>query len=161
MKVSIIVAASANNVIGKDNALPWHLPEDLRHFKKLTTGKPILMGRKTHESIGKPLPNRRNIVLSRDPAFEAPGCDVVVSVERALELVREVEELMVIGGSAVYEKLFPLAQRIYLTRIHSVVEGDTFFPPLDNSDWKLVEREDRPADGQREYSFSFLVLDRN
>lgn len=160
MKISIIVAAAANNVIGRDNGLPWHLPEDLRRFKELTTGKAILMGRKTHESIGKALPNRRNIVLSRDPAFTAAGCEVVASIDEALDLVKNESELMVIGGYAVYEKLFPQTQRVYLTRIHSIIEGDTLFPSLETSEWNLVEREDLQANDDREYSFSFLVLDR-
>lgn len=160
MKISIIVAAAANNVIGRDNAMPWHLPEDLRRFKELTIGKAILMGRRTHESIGKALPNRRNIILSRDPAFTAPGCEVVASVEEALDLVKGEAELMVIGGYAVYKKLFPQTQRVYLTRIHSIIEGDTLFPSLETSEWNLVEREDLLANDEREYSFSFLVLDR-
>ncbi len=160
MKISIIVAAAANNVIGRDNGMPWHLPEDLRRFKALTTGKPILMGRKTHQSIGKALPDRRNIILSRDLSFTADGCDVVASIDEALDLVAGEKELMVIGGNAVYDKLFPQTQRVYLTRIHSIIEGDTLFPELKNSDWQLVEREDFLANDQREYSFSFLVLDR-
>ena len=160
MKVSIIVAAAANNVIGRDGGLPWHLPEDLRRFKALTLGKPLLMGRKTHESIGRPLPGRRNIVLTRQTGYVAEGCDVVASVESALEIAGGADELMVIGGNAVYEMMLPHCGRIYLTRVHEAVDGDTFFPDLDESHWQLVERQDFAAGPDRPHAFSFLVLDR-
>lgn len=160
MKISIIVAAAANNVIGREGKLPWHLPEDLRRFKELTLGKPLLMGRKTHESIGRALPGRQNIVLTRQPGYQAIGCNVVDSVAAALEIARGAEELMVIGGNAVYEMMLPLSGRIYLTRVHEAVDGDTFFPEIDADHWQLVDRQDFAASPDRPHAFSFLVLDR-
>lgn len=160
MKISIIVAAAANNVIGRDGGLPWHLPEDLRRFKELTLGKPLLMGRKTHESIGRPLPGRQNIVLTRQTGYEATGCKVVGTIESALAIAKGAEELMVIGGNAVYEMMLPLCERIYLTRVHEAVDGDTFFPEIDTNHWQLTDRQDFAANPDRPHAFSFLVLDR-
>lgn len=160
MKISIIVAAAANNVIGKDGGLPWHLPEDLKRFKSLTLGKPLLMGRKTFESIGRPLPERRNIILTRQLRYQAPGCTVVGTVESALEVAKGADELMVIGGTAIYEEMLPRCERIYLTRIHEIIEGDTWFPEIETGQWQLVSREDCPANDNRPHSFSYLVLDR-
>ena len=158
--VSLIVAAAANDVIGVDNRLPWHLPEDLRRFRDITMGKPIVMGRRTHESIGRALPGRRNVVLSRRPGYAAEGCEVVGGLDAALALLREAEEVMVIGGAALYREALPLASRIYLTRLHRPFDGDTRFPSLDNADWRAVEREDFPADGERELGYSYLTLER-
>jgi dihydrofolate reductase len=160
MKISIIVAAAANNVIGREGGLPWHLPEDLRRFKELTLGKPLLMGRKTHESIGRALPGRQNIVLTRQPGYQAAGCHVVGSVDSALEIAKGADELMVIGGNAVYQMMLPRSGRIYLTRVHEAVEGDTVFPETDANHWQLVERQDFAANPDRPHAFSFLVLDR-
>ena len=160
MKISLIVAAATNNMIGRDGALPWHLSEDLRRFKHLTTGKPLIMGRLTHESIGKPLPDRRNIVVSRRAGLDIAGCEVVASPDDALKLVADADEVMIIGGRQIYEHMLPKADRIYMTRIHASPDGDTFFPELNNEEWQVVEQEDFAADDSRPHSFSFITLDR-
>lgn len=158
--VSLIVAAAANDVIGVDNRLPWQLPEDLRRFRDITMGKPIVMGRRTHESIGRALPGRRNIVLSARPGYSAEGCEVADGLDNGLALARGAAEVMVIGGAALYREALPLARRIYLTRLHRPFEGDTRFPSLDNADWRAVERQDFPAGGERELGYSYLTLER-
>ena len=160
MKISIVVAMGANGVIGRDNQLPWHLPADLRHFKQTTMGKPILMGRKTYESIGRPLPGRTNIVITRDAGYTADGCVVVHSIEAAMQAVREQEEIMVIGGAEFYRQVLPYADTIYLTRIHEDFEGDTFFPELTAAEWREVERTDCEPDAKNPHRYSFLRLDR-
>ncbi len=160
MKISLIVAAATNNVIGRDGALPWHLSEDLKRFKRLTTGKTIIMGRLTHESIGKALPDRRNIVVSRRAGLDIDGCEVMATLDDALMLAAGAEEIMVIGGGNIYEQILPQADRIYMTRIHASPDGDTFFPELNNEEWQVVEQEDFAADDARPYSFSFITLDR-
>lgn len=142
-RVALIVATSRNGVIGRDGALPWHLPEELQHFKRLTLGKPIIMGRLTWESIGRPLPGRTNIVVSRAPDYEAQGAEVVPSLEAALDRasqrVEVDDEIMIIGGAHIYRAALPLADRIYRTRIDVEVEGDAFFPELDSTRWRLLE----------------------
>lgn len=158
--VSLVVAAAANNVIGIDNRLPWHLPEDLGHFRRVTMGKPVVMGRRTHESIGRPLPGRRNIVLSRDPQYRAKGCETARSLHEALALAADAPEVMIIGGAALYREALPHARRIYLTRLHRPFEGDTRFPGLDSADWRAVAREDVPPAGDRDFGFSYLTLER-
>ena len=160
MKISIVVAMAANRVIGKDNRLPWHLPADLKHFKETTMGKPILMGRKTWESIGRPLPGRTSIVITRDEAYEAPGCIVVHSIKAALQAAGEQEEVMIIGGAEFYRQVLAYADRIYLTRIHQDFEGDTRFPRLDEAEWKEAGRVDCEADESNPYAYSFIRLDR-
>lgn len=160
MKISLIVAAAMNNVIGRDGGLPWHISEDLKRFKQLTVGKPIIMGRLTHESIGKPLPDRRNIVISSQQDLTIDGCEVVTTPEDALKLAGAAEEVMVIGGGKVYEQMLPKADRIYMTRVHTSVEGDTYFPELDEDEWQLVAKEDFPADDSGKPGFSFLIMDR-
>ncbi|MGI9224218.1 MAG: dihydrofolate reductase [Woeseiaceae bacterium] len=160
MTVSLIVAASTNNVIGSDGELPWHLPDDLRNFKRLTTGKPIVMGRKTFDSIGKPLPDRRNVVISRDPDYVAAGCDVVTSPEAALELLHDAAEVMIIGGSQIYRAFLPLADRVCLTRVHAEIEGDTMFPELDTNEWTLVSSESHGADDAHRFAFDCMEFDR-
>ncbi len=160
MKISLIVAAATNNVIGRDGALPWHLSEDLKRFKRLTAGKTIIMGRLTHESIGKALPDRRNIVVSRCAGLDIDGCEVVATLDDALMLAAGAEEIMVIGGGNIYEQILPQADRIYMTRIHASPDGDTFFPELNNEEWQVVEQEDFAADDSRPHSFSFITLDR-
>jgi dihydrofolate reductase len=159
MKVSAVVAVSDNDVIGRDNALPWHLPADLAHFKRRTMGKPILMGRKTYESIGRPLPGRRNIVMSRG-AFAAPGVDTVRTLEEARALVAGEPELAVIGGEQVFRLALPDTDVIYLTRVHVTVDGEVRMPPLDPSQWREVEREDRAADEKNSHAMSFITLER-
>lgn len=145
MKISLIVAVAENGVIGQGGRLPWRLPADLQHFKRITMGKPMLMGRKTWASIGKPLPGRRNLVISRDPRFVATGAEVFHSVDDALHATDEVPELMVIGGAEMYRALLPRAHTVYLTRVHARPEGDTVFPDL-SADWVRVSSEFRPAD---------------
>jgi len=158
--ISLIVAMDRNRLIGRGNALPWHLPADLAHFKSLTLGKPIIMGRKTYESIGRPLPGRHNIVISRNPAFNAPGCTVVASVEAALAAAGEVDEVMVIGGAQLYAELLPRAQRIYLTRIDADFDGDAWFPPVDDATWQEVACSTQTADERNPFSYSFVTLER-
>jgi dihydrofolate reductase len=161
MRISLVVAMAANRVIGRDNGLPWHLPADLQHFKRITMGKPILMGRRTWESIGRPLPGRTSIVISRDAGYAAPGCIVVHSIDAALQAAAECgDEAMVIGGAEFYRQVLPRADTLYLTRIHADFEGDTFFPELDDSEWREVEHSDREPDVKNPYRYSFIRLDR-
>jgi dihydrofolate reductase len=158
--ISIIVAASANNVIGAQGDLPWHLSDDLRRFKAVTMGKPIVMGRKTWESIGRALPGRQNIVITRRQGFVADGCDVVHSVDEAMRVAGNVDEIMVIGGSEVYEVFLPAAQRLYLTRVHADVDGDAFFRAVEEDEWQLVSEETRSADERNEFDYSFRIYER-
>ena len=160
MRVSLIVAASANNVIGVRGELPWRLPVDLRRFKQVTTGKPIVMGRLTWDSIGHRLPDRQNIVISRNPDFVAPGCDIVASPDEAVDMAGDVDELIIIGGGQLYREFLPRAQRIYLTRVAVDIEGDACFPELDDSEWHETSRESYPADAGHAYSFDIIQLDR-
>jgi dihydrofolate reductase len=158
--ISLVVAMARNRVIGRDNGLPWRLSEDLKRFKATTLGKPILMGRKTFESIGKPLPGRRNIVLTRDRTWCAEGVEVAGSVEEALELAQGAPELAVIGGAEIYRLMLPMADRIYLTRVEAEVSGDTEFPRLDSTQWTEVRAGAHPADERNQYPATFLILDR-
>lgn len=160
MLISLVVAMARNQVIGRDNALPWRLPADLRHFKTLTWGKPILMGRKTYESIGKPLPGRANLVLTRDRQWRAEGVAVVGSVDEALSRVQESPEVACIGGAEIFRLVLPAAGRIYLTRIQADIAGDTVFPPLDPSQWKEVDSRDFRADERNPCDMTFVTLDR-
>jgi dihydrofolate reductase len=158
--VSLVVAMARNHVIGRDNALPWRLPADLKNFKAVTWGKPILMGRKTFESIGKPLPGRANLVLTRDRGWRAEGVSVVHSLDEALERVHDEPELAGIGGADVYRLLMPLASRIYLTRIDADIPGDTVFPPIDHSQWVEIETRHLAADERNAFSMTFVTLER-
>ena len=158
--ISLVVAMARNQVIGRDNTLPWHLPEDLKHFKAVTLGKPILMGRKTFESIGKALPGRANLVLTRDAAWERPGVVAVRSVDEALQRCAGADELAGIGGAEVFQLLMPLATRIYLTRIEADIAGDTVFPPLDRSEWREVASRRIAADERNAYDMTFVTLAR-
>lgn len=160
MLISAIFAMSENRIIGKNNQLPWHLPADLKHFKKVTFGKPILMGRKTYESIGKPLPGRCNVVITKESNYQAPGCVVVNSIEQALTATKESAEIFVMGGALLYHAMLPLVQRLYMTIIHQSFEGDTFFPAFNQDDWKEIERIDNAKDSENPYSYSFFILDR-
>lgn len=149
---------SQNRVIGKDNQLPWHLPNDLKHFKAITMGKPIIMGRKTYESIGRVLPGRKNIILSSNSSYLVPGAEVVHDIEELVKLeVNSDSEHMIIGGAALYEYFLNKATTIYLTKIHADVEGDTFFPAL-SKDWVEVEGEHFKVDPQHPFDYSFMVL---
>lgn len=159
MKLSAVVAVSENDVIGRDNELPWHLPADLAHFKRLTMGKPMLMGRRTYESIGRPLPGRRSLVLSRG-GFRAPGVETVASLEEAIARAGDVPELVVIGGADVFRLAMPRLDVLYLTRVHARVEGDTFMPPMDLSQWREVSREWRAPDERNPLPMSFVTLER-
>jgi len=161
MIISIIVAMDKKGVIGLDGDLPWHLSSDLKHFRAITMGKPLIMGRKTHESIGRPLPGRKNIVLTRSKDFLAEGCVVVNSQEQALELVADVEEVMFMGGAGIYAEALSHANRLYLTEVHADVKGDVYFPEFDKSDWVEVEREDRSADEKNDFDYSFLMMERS
>ncbi len=158
MLVSIVVAIAQNNVIGRGNDLPWRLPDDLKRFKALTIGKPVIMGRKTYESIGRPLPERTNIVISRQADFAADGCTVVRSIDEALAAASDAPEAMVIGGAEIFREVLPRTDRFYLTRIHADVPGDTIFPDLVLDDWIELESEYHPADDRHAYAFTFLKL---
>lgn len=160
MHVALIAALAENRVIGRDNQLPWRVPADLQHFKALTMGKPIIMGRKTWESIGRPLPGRDNIVVTRDTGYQAEGCKVVHSVAQALQVAAGAEEAMIIGGANLYEQTLDAADRLYLTQIRAEVEGDARFPDIDMQAWREVKRESHPADECNEYAYDFVVLER-
>ena len=158
--VSIIVAADEHGGIGRAGGLPWHLPEDLKRFKALTMGKPIVMGRKTWDSIGRPLPGRRSLVVSRRPGLALDGVEVFDSLEAALRAVRDVPETCVIGGAEIYRLALPLAETLHLTRVHATVGADTFFPVIDAAQWEEISREDCPADERHAYPYSFVTLRR-
>lgn len=160
--ISAIAAMAENRVIGIDNQLPWHLPADLRHFKQLTTGHAILMGRKTYESIGKPLPNRLNLILTRDPNYKAAGCLTVTSLENALHQATADKrtDLFIIGGAQIYRQLLPNAYRLYLTIVHQQMKGDALFPEINKEEWREIEHTRHPADAENEYAYSFMRLER-
>lgn len=160
MKYSIVVAMDQNQVIGSNNTLPWHLSSDLQHFKKITMGKPIVMGRKTHESIGRPLPGRENIILTRDENYQSEGCIVVNSIVSLDAFCQQHDELMITGGAEIYEMLLPKTQRIYLTEVKTTIDGDTYFPEFDLAHWEETEREDHRADEKNDFDYSFVVLDK-
>ena len=159
-RISLIAALADNRVIGKDNRLLWHLPADLRRFKQLTLHKPIVMGRKTWESLPGLLPQRTHIVISRNPDYRAPGCTLTPSPEAAIRAAGAVPEIMVVGGAAIYRHMLPLADRMYLTLVHQSVAGDARFPQWDPAQWRETGREDFPADDKNPYSFSFVTLER-
>jgi dihydrofolate reductase len=159
MRLTAVVAASDNDVIGRGNALPWHLPADLAHFKRLTLGKPILMGRRTFEAIGRPLPGRRNLVLSRS-GFSAAGVETVASLEAACELVAGEPELMIVGGAQLYLQALPRIDTIHLTRVHCQLQGDAHLPALPAGEWREVARDERAADERNAHAMSFITLER-
>lgn len=159
-RISLIVAAAENGVIGRDGGLPWHLPADLARFKSLTMGKPLVMGRRTFESIGRPLPGRRNIVVTRQADFEAPGCDVVGSIDEAIEAASDADEIMVIGGGDLYRQVLPRADRVYLTRVHVECDGDVRFPELDPRQWSTAGKATHEADDTNDFGFTTMTLDR-
>ena len=160
--LSFLVAAAENNVIGKDNKLPWYLPNDLKYFKNLTWGMPVVMGRKTYESFGKPLRGRRNIVITRNKDWKGEGIDTVNSVENAIALAKEsaVKEIFIIGGGEIFKTTINKANRIYLTRIHHSFDGDAFFPEINESEWLLIKERNCPADEKNAYAHSFQVWER-
>lgn len=157
MTFSLIVATTINNVIGKDNQMPWHLPADLAWFRQNTTGKPVIMGRKTFESIGRPLPKRINIVLSRKP-FEHEGVIWKDSLESAVDLVKDSEEILLLGGGELFKQYLPQADKLYFTQIQAEIDGDTFFPELNWDEWNIEHEEYRHADENNAYDLKFLIL---
>lgn len=158
MQLSMIVAMANNRVIGCDNTMPWYLPDDLKNFKQLTMGKPMLMGRKTFESLGRILPGREHIILTRNVEFKAEGCSVFHTISAALSYLESYQEVMVIGGAILYEQLLPIANRLYLTQIDYTYPGDTFFPELDFNQWMEIERQEHSTEL---FSYRFLTLERN
>lgn len=166
MIVSLIVAVAENGVIGRDGKLPWHLSSDLKTFRRLTMGKPIIMGRRTYDSIGKPLDGRDNIVVTRDPYFEVPGVSACPSINDALTLARVLaatggaEEIMVIGGATIYDAVMPVTNRIYFTRVHASPEGDRHFPTLDDNEWREVSREALPQGPRDEFASTLIIYER-
>ena len=160
MKISLIVAMDKKGVIGLEGGLPWYLSADLKHFKSITMSKPLIMGRKTHESIGRPLPGRQNIIVTRAKAFKADGCTVVHSLEDALHAAGDVDEVIIMGGSGIYDQILARADRLYLTEVHADVKGDVYFPEFDKGDWPEVEREDHFVDETNDFDYSFVVLER-
>lgn len=154
MIVSLVAAMAENGVIGRDGKLPWHLPDEIKHFKTLTIDHTVIMGRKTYEEVGRPLPNRRNVVISRHRDFRPSGVTVVPNLDEALALGATESEVFVIGGGEIYRLALPRADRLYLTVVHTVVEGDTTFPPLDQSAWVLEDEQFHPADERHSASFS-------
>lgn len=160
-RLSIIAAVAANGVIGRANGLPWRLAGDLKFFKATTLGHHMIMGRRTFDSVGKPLPGRTTVVVTRDPAFGAPEVIVVASVEDALKVAANDDEPFICGGAEIYRQTIHRADRMYITQIHADVEGDTYFPEFDDvNEWKLVDREDFEADEKNDYAYSFLTYDR-
>jgi len=157
MTVSIIVAIGENHAIGKNNQLLWHMPNDLKHFKDITSGRTIIMGRKTFDSVGKPLPRRRNIVVTRQD-ITIPGCEVVKSIEDGLALCKGEDEVFIGGGAEIYKLAMHLTNRIYLTIIHKSFDADTFFPEIDKTEWKEVKREDFEPDEKNPLPYSFITL---
>ncbi len=166
MKVSFVVAAAENRCIGINNGLPWHLPEDLKFFKRVTMGKPIIMGRKTFESIGKPLPGRTNIVITSNNNYSYDGIKVASSLDEALKIAEAIamidgkDEVMVIGGAGIYALCLPKADRLYYTKVHATVNGDAFFPEVNWSEWELVSQEDHKASEKNPYDYSFCIYSR-
>ena len=160
MKLSLIVAMASNRTIGINKQMPWHLSADLKHFKKTTLGYPIIMGRKTFESIGRPLPGRQNIIISRDPNYQQAGCLVFNDLEAALNSCSKEEEVFVIGGATLYEATLAYADRLYITQIQQDFAGDTWFPAIDKSQWQESAREDISDDKSVEFDYSFVVYQR-
>ncbi len=154
--ISFIVAFDRDRVIGKNNRLPWHLPNDLARFKRITTGHTVVMGRKTYESIGRPLPNRRNVILTRNKSFEAEGCEVVHTYEEVINRCRD-EKCFIIGGSELFSLFWEDAERLYVTFIDASFDGDTFFPPIDERDWQLVSVEEGNVDEKNKYRHEFRL----
>lgn len=165
MIISLIAAMANNRVIGKDNALPWHLPDDMKFFMHTTSGHTVVMGRRNYDSLPpkyKPLPNRKNIVVSRQPHFSAAGCQVVHSLNEAIALAEKekIEELFIIGGADIYEQSILMAHKLYLTEINATVEGDRFFPIVNKTEWREVSRTHHPGDAGHLYDFDFVVYEK-
>lgn len=161
MKISIIVAMASNRAIGLDNKMPWHLSADLKKFKEITMGSPILMGRKTYESIGRPLPGRDNIIISRNLSYTQQDCLVFTSIDDAIFACHKYDEIFIIGGASFYETMLPKANVLYLTQINKAFEADTFFPVINKEDWKEIARKEIDNDPSVDFSYSFLTLERS
>lgn len=159
--ISIIVAVAENNVIGKDNNLLWHIPDDLKRFKRLTIGHTVIMGKKTWESLPKrPLPDRRNVVITDNPGDEFQGAEKALSIKGALAFCRPAEETFIMGGASVYQQFLPLTDRLYLTRVHRTFEGDAYFPQLNLLDWERISKDDYPPDSQNDFGYTYYIFDR-
>jgi dihydrofolate reductase len=158
--ISLIVAMANNGVIGVDNRLPWRLPADLQHFKSITMGKPIIMGRRTWESLPGLLPGRRHIVITHNRDYRAEGCELVYSVDEALRVAGDVPEVMIVGGGGLYRQTLSRADRLYLTLVDIDLTGDTFFPEIDWNEWQEVSRDSHPADEHNQFAYTFIVLNR-
>lgn len=161
MRISLVVAVAENRVIGRDNQLPWRLPADLRRFKQLTMGHPIVMGRKTHQSLGRALPGRTNIVVTRQENYSAPDCIVVQSIDEALSCVSGAKEVFFIGGAEIFAEILPRADRLYVTLIHAEFEGDAYFPQVDTKTWQIVGSEKGIVNERNQYEHDFLIFDRS
>ncbi len=159
-KISLIVAKSINHGIGKNNQLLWHLPNDLKFFKQITSGHTVIMGRKTYESIGRPLPNRRNIVISRNLQLDPTKVETVNSIEKALQICANETEVFIIGGAEIYKQTLPLADRIYLTNVNVQLDADAFFPELASDEWSILQEEHHQADDRHAYDYHFQVLEK-
>ena len=159
-RISMIVAMASNHAIGLNNKMPWHLSADLKKFKQITMGSPILMGRKTYESIGRPLPGRDNIIVSRNVDYQQDGCFVFNSIDQAIARCEQYDEIFIIGGATFYNAMLPKADTLYLTQINQSFEGDTFFPDIQQEEWEEVAREDIDDDSSVDFTYSFLTLDR-
>ncbi|HRV07731.1 MAG TPA: dihydrofolate reductase [Acidobacteriota bacterium] len=160
MRIHMIAAVSRNRVIGRGGGLPWHLPADLKYFKTTTQGCPVIMGRRTYESVGMPLPGRRTVVLTRDPTFRPAGVEVAGSLTEALKLLEGAERVFLLGGEKVFREGLSVADRLYITWIHCDFQGDTFFPPFPEADWVEISRVERPADTENPYPMSFVIYER-
>lgn len=160
MIISIIAAMGNDQVIGINNQMPWKLPADMKFFRRTTMSKPVLMGRKTYESIGKPLPDRTNIIITRNLDFRAEDCIVTHSIDEALEKAGTAEEVMFIGGASIYKQVLPYAQRFYLTKVYDDFSGDAYFPEFDPKEWPIIERIDHKADERNAYDYSFLTMEK-
>lgn len=160
MNISIIVATDDQGLIGKDNDLPWKLSADLQYFRRITMGKPLIMGRNTHESIGRPLPGRQNIILTNNNNYQVEGCTVVNTIDEALSVCSDAKEVMVMGGASLYQQFLPQANKLYLTQVHASLDGDTWFPSWDKTKWREISREDHQADDKNDYPYSFISYQR-
>lgn len=163
-RIAYVVAMDENRLIGRDNDLPWRLPDDMSWFRRQTIGKPCIMGRKTYDSLPerfRPLPGRLNIVVTRNRQYDAPGAVVVHSVDDALRAAGDAEEIIIVGGADLFRRLLPVVDRLYLTQVHSAVEGDVYFPEFDQTEWIEVHRQAHPADERHAYAFTWRILDRN
>ncbi|SFT05079.1 dihydrofolate reductase [Sphingobacterium wenxiniae] len=160
LKITLIVAAAENNAIGKDNKMLWHLPDDFKYFKRNTMGHSVVMGRKTFESIGKPLPERRNIVITRDQNWLVDDVDVANSIQEVMLYCRDEREIYIIGGANIYEQTLPLAHKVLLTRVHTTIDGDAYFPELPTDQWELKQQEYHSKDEKHAYDFTFEVWEK-